>query len=358
MARLLDLLMRGKQGAGQALSAAENTLNNSPMLLNLLAQQGYSTMPSSPLAAVGRAGLATQLQEERQQNNAVKNAYMMAQAQSLLAPKGQERWRPPTPEEMELYNLQGDRAYRVNDATGEVLPIGGSPPVTNINMPPGVNQATSTFGTGVGERANSYVSQAQEASNRNQQLDRVALALSRGADTGLGAETLLNLKQFGNTFLGLGLPEEAQEQEIIRGISNEMALRLRNPDSGLGLTGNTSNRDLQFLRDSVIGLARSEGGNLKLIEFMKRKGKMQQDIAREALRIIQGNRNPATGQPEVPLDLDIRLMDYANNYEFFTPEERTELEQFYDPTLTEAALTGNSVGGDRGPRVISVEKVE
>lgn len=32
-------------------------------LMNLLAQQGFSTMPSSPFAAIGRAGLATQQQE-------------------------------------------------------------------------------------------------------------------------------------------------------------------------------------------------------------------------------------------------------------------------------------------------------
>ena len=51
--------------------------------------------------------------------------------------------------------------------------------------------------------------------------------------------------------MGMDVDFGAQYTRPIQGASNQLALFLRNPDSGGGLTGNTSNADLQFLKQSV-----------------------------------------------------------------------------------------------------------
>ncbi len=145
--------------------------------------------------------------------------------------------------------------------------------------------------------------------------------MSRGADTSLGQEQLLDLKSLG---ISLGIqPEnmdEIGEQEVIRQVSNQMALRLRNPESGFGLTGNTSNKDLAFLKASVVGLNRTRAGNLKIIEMMKRQNAMRRDMAAEQTRII------ASEGGKVPADLDSRLMKFMNSYQFFEEGEKEEIK--------------------------------
>lgn len=195
-------------------------------------------------------------------------------------------------------------------------------PETQVNIGDKASAAgTKKFAENVGEMASSRIAEAQSAQQQNQQLDRVLLSLSRGAQTGSGEEFFLDMKNLGNTMFGLDLPESAQEQEVIRKVSNEMALRLRNPESGLGLTGSTSNKDLQFLKDSVIGLARSEGGNAKLIDLMKRMNDLRIATSREQARIVREEGG-------VPLDIDDRLMEFVNNYDLLSDDEIKEIKDF------------------------------
>ena len=100
-----------------------------------------------------------------------------------------------------------------------------------------------------------------------------------------------------------------------------MALRLRNPESGLGLTGNTSNKDLQFLKDSVVGLARTEQGNKLIIKFMMRQNDMKKAVARKQTQIRQANDG------KTPDDIDSQIMDFIDNYEFFSKGEREQINR-------------------------------
>ena len=195
-----------------------------------------------------------------------------------------------------------------------------------INTAPGnVNkleaEAAKVVGGGLGERANKRIMAGFEGVNQNVELDRVKLALARGAGTSLGEEQLLDLKSLGVTMgLDVGDLDKMSEQETIRTVSNKMALRLRNPESGMGLTGNTSNKDLQFLKDSVVGLNRTRKGNIKVIDLMQRYNKMNMDVANYQQQIIAQN----AGAP--PADLDTKLMDYVNDYKILTVDERAEIE--------------------------------
>jgi hypothetical protein len=180
----------------------------------------------------------------------------------------------------------------------------------------GETAATKKLGEAVGDQASKRLKMAEEAQTQNFQLGQVKEAINKGASTGWGAETKLDFRR---ALEGFGIQTgDLSDQELIRKTSNEMALRLRNPESGMGLTGSTSNQDLQFLKDSVIGLNRTERGNLKIIDSMQRLNGLKVNLAKEQQKIIKANGGV------VPNDLDERLMNYVDGYKFFNESERKE----------------------------------
>lgn len=116
---------------------------------------------------------------------------------------------------------------------------------------------------------------------------------------------------------GLGVSEEdtAQIQDLapaqaFRAIQNTMALELRNPESGYGLTGNTSNRDVQFLLASVPNLDNTPEANLAMLDIMELRYRQQQRIA----NIIFENaaRNNGTPTTEVYREIENYLTSEEN----------------------------------------------
>lgn len=198
-------------------------------------------------------------------------------------------------------------------------------PTTNIIMPTekivnkGEEAATTTYGAEVGKKASLRDNLASEGATQNVQLNRIKLALERGAITGLGAETLSEVVSAAST-LGMDIPQGIAESEVIRRIQGEMALRARNPESGLGLTGNTSNKDLSFLKSVVPGLQQSKQGNLAIIDLNIRLNKMKQDIAQYQASIISQHGG------SIPLDIESKILDYTNDYQFFSKEEKSQID--------------------------------
>jgi hypothetical protein len=180
-------------------------------------------------------------------------------------------------------------------------------------------EANKKLGAGVGDRANTRLDMAQEARNQNVILDSIKMEIGKGAQTGWGQETILNLR---NAMKTMGFDsKDLSGQEMIRKFSNEQALRLRNPDSGLGLTGNTSNKDLAFLSNSVTGLGRTVQGNLKIIEYSQKFNNLKMETAKYQQKLIRENGN------RVPADLDEKVLEFVDNYKMFTEEEMSEMKQ-------------------------------
>ena len=148
-------------------------------------------------------------------------------------------------------------------------------------------------------------------------LDTMSKALDRGIRTGRGAQPFLAAKSFLG-FLGLKT-EGTSEQEVFNAISNRMALQLRNPDSGYGLPGSTSNRDLQFLQASVPGLQQTPEGNRLLINVLRRQAQNEIKAAKFGDQLIRENG----GTP--PIDYSSRVSDYLSNLTLVTPEERDQI---------------------------------
>lgn len=209
--------------------------------------------------------------------------------------------------------------FQVDLTTGREYPSPRNPgqpqTVVEVNSGASENAATKAYGESIGERASERVDSAEQAVDQQVALQRMREALEAGANTGFGEQTFLTLKNAGENLFGMTF-ENMDEQEVVQALGNQMALQLRNPESGMGLPGSTSNRDLQFLKESVPGISRSEGGNELLIDFMSRRNQMKIDVVGEQNRIIRENGG------SVPPDLDEQVMRFVNSYEFFSPEER------------------------------------
>ena len=155
----------------------------------------------------------------------------------------------------------------------------------------------------IGKRSEQLASSAQRQSSLNQ--------MSRLLDTGLKTGSLAELsKSFKGVLSGvLGVELEGlAEAEALTAIANKLALEVRNPASGMGLPGATSNRDLDFLNNAIPGLRKSVKGNRLMIALAKEQHKMRQALNREQARIIKEQGGYA------PLDLESRLQDFYTSY--------------------------------------------
>lgn len=94
-------------------------------------------------------------------------------------------------------------------------------------------------------------------------------SVMHGLDTGLMSGVYADLNRLGASF-GLEIDPDADKLQAARAISNQIALRLRNPESGMGLTGNTSDRDVRFLLAAVPRIQNTEGGNAILLDMWGR----------------------------------------------------------------------------------------
>lgn len=173
---------------------------------------------------------------------------------------------------------------------------------------------------------NSYtgaLGRAESALAMNQELDIMDQALIGDTfQTGVGSQFVGRVKSFAQY---LGVPEEAFEglsqQEMFGALSNRLALLVRNPESGLGLPGNTSNKDLQFLIDSVPSLSKTPQGNKLLIQVLKAKNQFQIDYGKEVNRIVQENGGT------VPNNLNSQMLEFANNYQILSPDLRQAITE-------------------------------
>lgn len=80
--------------------------------------------------------------------------------------------------------------------------------------------------------------------------------------------------------------EQVTLQQVFQANASKMALAFRNPESGFGLTGNTSNRDLDFLKTIPPGLEKTRAANVIILTSLianARKNAMLADAKAEYL---------------------------------------------------------------------------
>lgn len=138
--------------------------------------------------------------------------------------------------------------------------------------------------------------EAQTSQKYINELDVMQSLLDSGIDTGPLAGRLIGVKGLINDIFGGAAPgifdeEEIARQEAMVAISNQLALIARNPDSGGGLPGATSNKDLQFLKGIVPSVVKTEEGNRLLIFIMRKRHENAVEKARQMDDYIRKNRS-------------------------------------------------------------------
>lgn len=140
-----------------------------------------------------------------------------------------------------------------------------------------------TYGEQMGKRLDKLVGEGETAATTLQNLDLVQKALESGVRTGSFGETELSLRKFGQ-LIGVNDANDPKVTggELIQKVTNQMALFMRNPDSGMGMPGSVSDRDLQFLKDSQLGLSTSPEGNKATLEAFRRIYRRKIEVAEMA----------------------------------------------------------------------------
>ena len=159
---------------------------------------------------------------------------------------------------------------------------------------------------------------ANNANDQDFQYNKLLELMKDGTlNTGAFAKFSLEAKKALSAVTGVDI-ESLDKAEAFTAITNQLALRIRNPDSGLGLTGNTSNADLQFLRESIPSLERTIGGNRLIIQIAMEQNAWKRRIFKKQQQIIADNG----GVP--PLDLNEQVSEYAGSPESGMLSEETK----------------------------------
>ena len=119
-------------------------------------------------------------------------------------------------------------------------------------------------------------------------LEEAEAALNRGIYTGIGGEIVQQGRKLAGA-MGMANPDDVAAGEQITKLQNEMALIIRNPDSGMGLPGAASDRDVAFLRSMQIGLDKSPKANKQFIEASRRIKQRQIQLANMANDYVEEN---------------------------------------------------------------------
>lgn len=239
---------------------------------------GIGFLNGNPQGGFQQAAMIRQQQAEQQQQQQAMQAAQQQAMQKIQQQALENDYKERDLKQRAMTDAQKTAAFITDDPAEqkslvkrmyEAKIAGETKPLVSLNQ-----TQEREFSKGVGKlQAEQYGKVTGEGAEANNQLVAVAQLeeiLNSGIATGPIANAALPVKQLASS-LGLDVDNERiAKQETFRTITNQMALRLRNPESGLGLTGSTSERDLQFLKDSVPGLDKTEAGNRLIIDFYKR----------------------------------------------------------------------------------------
>lgn len=118
-------------------------------------------------------------------------------------------------------------------------------------------------------------------------LDSFAAVLD-GVKTGSLSGVKADLGRLGAS-VGIEVDPDVDKLITARAIANQLALLVRNPDSGLGMPGQVSDRDIIFLKESMPRILNTQGGNAMIIEVFKRISQREVERAQMATQYEQEN---------------------------------------------------------------------
>ncbi|MCZ4330780.1 hypothetical protein [Castellaniella denitrificans] len=172
------------------------------------------------------------------------------------------------------------------------------------------------------KRYDDLSTQAQSAQQMLGLLDLAQVGLDSGVRTGSLGSAEQAVRQMALT-MGVGNADKIAGGELLTAVQNRMALLMRSPDSGMGLPGAVSDRDLNFLKESNIGLDRSPEGNRLMVDAFRKLEKRKLDIAKLADEYVQKNGRLDAGFNQI-------ARQYADENPMFPQKEPDRAQQLND----------------------------
>jgi len=176
-----------------------------------------------------------------------------------------------------------DRQNRI-DAAGARGPL---VTMTNGEPDPGAASYWKERGAADSKALDSIYAQSDVAQKFTDSADLFADIMD-GVETGALADMQVDLWRAAAS-VGIEIPPDADKMQAGRSISNQLALMFRNPESGFGLTGGTSDKDVRFLKEIAPRIVNTPGGNKIIVEVLKRLGQRAIERSAAATKYEQDN---------------------------------------------------------------------
>ena len=164
----------------------------------------------------------------------------------------------------------------VFDAKQRIAQAGAGKGVTFVEE----KEENKAVGKMFGEQFGDIQKAGFSAQSKIARLDRLGQMLE-GLQTGKLTPAMTNVKATLES-LGISIDDKLGAAQAVEAISNELALQGRSTAGGAGMPGAMSDKDREFLVNTVPGLSKTPEGNRLLIETNRRLAKRDQDIAKLA----------------------------------------------------------------------------
>jgi len=244
-----------------------------------------AAQPAATEAAPAAEGLvpptaASQLQ--RQAIALMKNPRNAALGRELLI-KAAMAEAPKQPEAVQEYALAVKQGYTKPFMDYQIELKQASRPQTNVNVSGDKKGAEEMAKLHAKEYENIRAG-ANAARGNLANLDVLEASLDAAGSTGAFGETEQDLRRVA-AYFGVGDADKAASGDLVRSISNKLALSVRSPGGeGGGMPGAMSDADREFLRSTVPSLGKLPGGNRAMIDIARKVGQRSIDIHKMAVQ--------------------------------------------------------------------------
>lgn len=160
-----------------------------------------------------------------------------------------------------------------------------SQPAAIVNMPKQEGEFQKAVGKEFGDIYTGAIKSEFAAPRTIANYDRLGNLLSQ-VNTGKFRGTITDMKaaakSLGIDLTAMGIPDDVAPAQATKQISNMLALELRNPAGGAGMPGAMSDKDREFLQQSIPSIENDPGAIGKMIEYRKALAKRDQEVGKMA----------------------------------------------------------------------------
>jgi hypothetical protein len=183
-------------------------------------------------------------------------------------------------------------------------------PGTTVNLPKQEGEFQKSVGKEFGEIYSNSIKAEFAAPRTIAIYDRLGSLLSQ-VNTGKFQGTIQELKAAAKTagvdLTAMGISDNVAPAQASAQISNMLALEMRNPAGGAGMPGAMSDKDREFLVQSIPSIANDPGAISIMIDYRKRLAKRDQEVGKMARAYRQ-----RTGRFDEGFFDELRLFSDAN----------------------------------------------